>query len=191
LSNSFEGGASVIATAANLLKQHPTEEEEQIERLIECEEEDEEEEEEDVRIDRRMMGRGDWTSLYGPSFGELWRLLVKLTWVNMLDFNVDLIKTGTHCTHGASVDCLPSFTSSGFTSFLRMLSFVGDTLMSTYPRAMPIGVSAPSEVAVPPSISTSPGVAIPPPTLSTPGAINHQLPSFDTNFYHPPPPYTP
>lgn len=69
------GGLSVIATAANLLKQHPTEEEEQINRLVDCDEDYDDDEDgvddsEENRLQRRLRRRGDWDSLCGLSYGD-------------------------------------------------------------------------------------------------------------------------
>ena len=63
----------MVATAANLLKQHPTEEEEQISRLIDCDENNEGADDDDHRqdnlLERRMRSRGDLSSLYDPHYG--------------------------------------------------------------------------------------------------------------------------
>jgi len=64
------GGLSVVATAANLLKQHPTEEEEQISRLIDCDENDEGEDVNENLLERRMRSRGDLSSLCDPDYGD-------------------------------------------------------------------------------------------------------------------------
>ena len=65
----------MVATAANLLKQHPTEEEEQISRLIDCDENNEGADDDDHRqdnlLERRMRSRGDLSSLYDPHYGNL------------------------------------------------------------------------------------------------------------------------
>ena len=61
-----------MATAANLLKQHPTEEEEQISRLIDCDENDDDgDDADDGLLQRRMRSRGDLSSLCDAHSGEL------------------------------------------------------------------------------------------------------------------------